>query len=149
MGYWHNIRAKEVSLVLFSYQRRCCCENRMGDLRAGCQGNFGGDALVIPPPCEQRNPAFGEIRARSLAPLEKRVLRNSCRPLKRTRFVPLLLSRHSRAGLSHAATSWLESILSHRSGATSSFVTDSENAGRRDDAGARGRSRPHGAECAS
>jgi hypothetical protein len=54
------------------------------------------------------------------------VLRNSCRPLKRTRFVPLLLSRHSRAGLSHAATSWLESILSHRSGATSSFVTDSE-----------------------
>jgi hypothetical protein len=43
----------------------------MGDLRAGCQGNFGGDALVIPPPCEQRNPAFGEIRATSLAPLEK------------------------------------------------------------------------------
>jgi hypothetical protein len=64
-----------------------------------------------------------------LFPALKRVLRNSCRPLKRTRFVPLLLSRHSRAGPSHAGTSWLESILSHRSGATSSFVADSERAG--------------------
>ena len=32
-----------------------------------------------------------------------RLLRNSCRPLKGTRFVPLSLSRHCRAGLSDAA----------------------------------------------
>jgi hypothetical protein len=40
-----------------------------------------------------------------------RLLRNSCRPLKQTRFAPLPTCRHSRAGLSHVATSWLRSVL--------------------------------------
>jgi len=42
----------------------------------------------------------------------EKLLRNSCRPLKRTRFIPLSASRHFYAGLSHAAASHLGSIWS-------------------------------------
>ena len=35
---------------------------------------------------------------------------SSCRPLKRTRFDPLTVSRHFRAGLSHAAASRLIAV---------------------------------------
>jgi hypothetical protein len=38
-------------------------------------------------------------------------LRNSCRPLKRTRFFPFLPSRHFRAGLSHTAAARLGALF--------------------------------------
>ena len=45
-------------------------------------------------------------------------LRNSCRPRTRTRFVPLLLSRHCGAGLSHsAATRLIRAFLPPRASA--------------------------------
>ena len=53
------------------------------------------------------------------------LLRNSCRPLKRTRFIPLCLPRHLRAGLSCTAAPRLEHRLSHRHCFPSSFVTAS------------------------
>ena len=74
------------------------------------------------------NYSFAPSGARSFStsyPRLASLLRNSCRPLKRTRFIPLCLPRHLRAGLSCTAAPRLEHRLSHRHSFPSSFVTAS------------------------
>jgi hypothetical protein len=56
-----------------------------------------------------------------------RLLRNSCRPLKRTQFVSLSLTRHCRAGLSDAAAMRLGWSLSCRQDDFIEFRNSLEN----------------------
>jgi len=73
-----------------------------------------GMPLWLGDSCSTR-PDFPLVTADLIVPTftKKRLLRNSCRPLKRTRFVPLPHSRHCRAALMNAAASRLNPNLSH------------------------------------
>ena len=121
----------EVALGRLSKTYYYLVDNILHNRLSGLKGAVNGKRVVAQ--CDKEASQGGRLLRRKYAFLGITIklrlrssgvgkLRNSCRPLRRTRPVPLSLSRYCRAGLSDAAATRLEQSLSHCR-VPSSFVT--------------------------